>query len=287
MKQNSLLHICVCSKLIWTLDYAFHHSIEQDHENNFWIPFTFFPKSVDPGLDENYRVNTDHFIDDGIMKISDEGKFLFKKSIIQIFIDNNLEELIVSGQTNFNPIHLNDIQPVLFDGPHFKTGDIFLSLKNLSMIILYRPSTNKIIWYKRNPGIHQHDVDILNDNQISVFNNKNYFFSFNKSNKKNNNVLIYDFDQDVIINNYEKLFNKYDVRTPSQGLSEIMEDGSIFIEESDFGRVMEINRKGNLVWEYINRDSNGELYPVLWSRPLKKINNSLSTKLRNNVCDEK
>ena len=168
------------------------------------------------------------------MKISNEGKFLFKKSIIQIFIDNNLEELIVSGQTNFDPIHLNDIQPVLFDGPHFKTGDIFLSLKNLSMIILYRPSTNKIIWYKRNPWIHQHDVDILNDNQISVFNNKNYFFSFNKSNKKNNNVLIYDFDQDVIMNNYEKLFNKYDVRTPSQGLSEIMEDGSIFIEESEF-----------------------------------------------------
>ena len=89
------------------------------------------------------------------------------------------------------------------------------------------------------------------------------------------------------MNNYEKLFNKYDVRTPSQGLSEIMEDGSIFIEESDFGRVMEINRKGNLVWEYINRDSNGELYPVLWSRPLKKINNSFSTNLRNNVCDEK
>ena len=44
-----------------------------------------------------------------------------------------------------DPTHLNDIQPVLKDGPYFKKGDLFLSLKFLSMVILYRPETNKII----------------------------------------------------------------------------------------------------------------------------------------------
>ena len=98
--RTPLTKIDICSRLVWTLDYAFHHSVEKDHENNFWIPFMFVPQSVDPGIDENSSVRTNHFIDDGIMKISGDGKFLFKKSIIQIFMDNNLEKFIVSGEAS-------------------------------------------------------------------------------------------------------------------------------------------------------------------------------------------
>ena len=67
----------------------------------------------------------------------------------KIFIDNGLEYLLFSvGDRYFDkdPIHLNDIQPVDFDGEYWKKGDVFLSLRHQSMVLLYRPSTNKIIW---------------------------------------------------------------------------------------------------------------------------------------------
>ena len=119
------------------------------------------------------------YADDGIVKLSPDGEILFEKSVSQIFIDNGLEYLLFSvGDRNFtlDPIHLNDIQPVNFDSKYWKKGDVFISIRHQSMVFLYRPSTNKIIWKGTGPFFHQHDVDILNDHQISVFNNNSKDF---------------------------------------------------------------------------------------------------------------
>ena len=75
-----------------------------------------------------------------------------------------------------DPIHLNDIQPVNFDGEFWKKGDVFLSLRHQSMVLLYRPSTNEIIWKGTGPFFHQHDVDILDNHRISIFNNNSKDF---------------------------------------------------------------------------------------------------------------
>ena len=48
---------------------------------------------------------------------------------------------------------------------------MFLSIRNRSVIIHFRPSTNKVLRVINGPFISQHDVDILNDSTISVFNN--------------------------------------------------------------------------------------------------------------------
>ena len=37
--------------------------------------------------------------------------------------------------------------------------------------MLYRPSTNKVIWFKQGPWRFQHDVDIINKNTIAIFDN--------------------------------------------------------------------------------------------------------------------
>jgi len=288
-----LSKIDICSNIIWSLDYAFHHSLEKDHENNFWIPFTYMPSSISAGISESNGPIPKRFIDDGIMKVSENGEILFKKSVMQIFIDNNLEKLIFPGEPSHDPIHLNDIQPVLFDGNNFKKGDIFLSLRSISIVALYRPSSNKIIWYKKNPWVNQHDVDVLNNSQISIFNNKSKIMFmkgqniYDESFKKNNNILIYDFDKDIVVNKYESLFEKHDIRTPTQGLNEIMEDGSLFVEESDFGRLLQFDSNGNLVLEYVNRGSDDLLYPLKWFRIIKNIDSSFIKKLNRNICNEK
>ena len=76
-----------------------------------------------------------------------DGEILFDKSISNIFIENGLEYLLfANGKHTWNkdPLHINDIEPVDFDGI-LEKGEFFLSLRNLSMIVLYRPSSNKII----------------------------------------------------------------------------------------------------------------------------------------------
>ena len=99
---------------------------------------TFYPYKVTAGYDESHGVRKHYFEDDGIMKVSDNGKVLFQKSIMQIFIENDLEHLIFPSKVegSFDPIHVNDIQPVMTDGLYYKISisvskDALVMFKNL------------------------------------------------------------------------------------------------------------------------------------------------------------
>ena len=133
------------SRLEWVKsDVAYHHSAEEDSDGNIWICVGYYPYKIDKRYvgDEvgKYR-------DDGIRKISPGGEVLFDKSVSELLIENKMEYLLFGlGGWEKDPIHLNDIEPVNFDSKYWKRGDVFLSLRNQSMIILYRPSTNEIIW---------------------------------------------------------------------------------------------------------------------------------------------
>ena len=61
-----LTKIDLCSKMVWSLDYLTHHSIEKD-QYSYWVPFTFIPATINPGLDEKIGTSVRRFFDDGIM----------------------------------------------------------------------------------------------------------------------------------------------------------------------------------------------------------------------------
>ena len=111
-------------------------------------------------------------------------------------MENNMEYLLfATGDMRFtkNPIHLNDIQPINTDSNFWKKGDIFLSLRHQSMIILYRPATNKILWKSTGHFYHQHDVDVLDANRISIFNNNSKDFINGDVVDGHNEVVIFNF----------------------------------------------------------------------------------------------
>ena len=264
---SPLVKIDYCSDLVWqNQDDKYHHSIEFDAEGNVWVPTHMYPYAIDQ---EFVGSDVDNYYDDAITKVSPAGKVLFQKSLSEILIRNNMKHLLFhSFPFHHDPIHLNDIQPVLKDGAYWKTGDVFLSLRNLSMIILYRPSTDKIIWISQWDTLNQHDVNILNDHQISVFDNKVMGYFNNKAVDGHNEVAVYDFST----NQYTKYLNEslldHDVRTPFEGRSRILANGDLLVEETNFGRTLYFDSNGSLRWEHVNRASNGALYVVVWSRIL-------------------
>ena len=54
---------------------------------------------------------------------------------------------MLTGRGHFNkdPFHLNDIQPALETTENWLQGDLFLSIRDQSMVMHYRPSTNEVI----------------------------------------------------------------------------------------------------------------------------------------------
>ena len=267
-----LRKIDACSNLILQdNNNKFHHSIEADFEGNIWVPSYMYPQSLP--IEKVGRETTDEkgYYDDAIVKLSPDGEILFEKSVSQIFIENGLEYLLFStGDDKFtsDPIHLNDIQPVDFDGEFWKKGDVFLSLRNQSMVLLYRPLTNKIIWKGMGPFFNQHDVDILNDHRISIFNNNAKNFVNGKFVDGYNEVITYDFKLNKYSSYLTDSLRKNDVRTTRAGRSQIMPNGDLFVEETDHGRTLYFNKDGSLRWTHVNRAGNGKNYEVSWSRIL-------------------
>jgi hypothetical protein len=291
--DSPLRKIDVCSNLIFQNTHdRFHHSIETDIDRNIWVPSRLYPQSL-PFERVGRNIREEHgFDDDAVVKLSPDGEILFEKSVSQIFIENGLEYLLFSvGDQYFakDPIHLNDIQPVNFDGEYWKKGDVFLSLRRQSMILLYRPSSNEVIWKGTGSFFHQHDVDILDDHRISIFNNNSKDFVEGDVVDGHNEVIIYDFK----INEYSSYLKdsliENHVRTITEGRSQILLNGNLFIEESNYGRTLYFNADGSLRWSHVNRAENGNVYIVSWSRILytqediQAVNNFLNNE---KTCNE-
>ena len=152
------------------------------------------------------------------------------------------------------------------------------------MVLLYRPSTNKIIWSGTGPFFHQHDVDILNEYEISVFNNNSKDFIDRDIVDGHNEVIIYDFKKNAYSSYLSDSLIKNDVRTPREGRSQILPNGDLFVEESNHGRSLYFNSDGSLRWTHVNRSKNGKVYRVGWSRILY---NEEDVKLANNFLKSK
>jgi hypothetical protein len=279
--SSPLYQIDKCSVLLWkNTDFAYHHSIEVDSHGSFWVPGRNTKPSKIEGFDE-------HFVDDHLVQIDAQGKTLFSKSITEILIENDLiNRMYVYDSYQTDPIHLNDIQPVLFDGPHWEKGDVFLSLGHLNMIMLYRPQTNSLLWWSQEKIMHQHDIDILDNETITVYDNKRTTRASGDMIIGNNQLLYFHFPDQSITSPLEEEFSLHDVRTVNQGLADLGDDGSIFVEETNAGRLLLFTSTGEKAWEYVNKDDDGNTYTLNWCRYIPRhIGDAIVENLQEVDCD--
>lgn len=271
-------------------DDFYHHSQNFDAEGNIWLPSHLYPSTQRSELAGETKKD---FFDDAINQFSPNGELLFQKSVVEIFIENNLiGNIYISGNLEFgnDPIHLNDIEPVLENTNYWNKGDLFLSLRNQSMVVLYRPSTNKILWSSHGHMSGQHDVDIIGDGKISVFNN-NMVRGFEDFLVENmNEIVTYDFATDTYNTYLQDAMIANDVRTISEGLHEILPNGDLFVEETNYGRSLYLNSDGTVQWQHINRADDGYVYRTNWSRifslqaDIERIDTMLATILNMKSC---
>ena len=137
-----------------------HHAFNLDSAGNIWT-CSSNKKYFASGM---YKIGgrSVFYVDDNISKIDiNTGELLFHKSISEILNDNNLSSYLLKSPNITDPIHLNDVQPALHTTKFYKEGDLFLSIKQTSMVLHYRPLTNKIIRIITGPFSAQHDVDFI------------------------------------------------------------------------------------------------------------------------------
>lgn len=245
--KTGLRRIDSTGKILWKQDkFLAHHSLNIDSKGDFWVCSKNPPKRSPWGT---YKINGRrvYYDDDYITKVdAANGEILFHKSVTQILKDNGLEAYLLQATTATDPIHLNDIQPALKTTQFYEEGDVFLSIKQSSILVHYRPSNNKIIEVIEGPFAAQHDIDFYNDSVLTIFNNNSYPQWTTKSKGKPkhkltdagdfySNIAKYDFSSGEVTLIEDSIFRANRIFTSTEGLHEFINDSTYFIEEQNIG----------------------------------------------------
>jgi Arylsulfotransferase (ASST) len=160
----------------WRVRGAFHHSIEPDANGNLWVCGAIQPES-----DLNQNPKTRHsnkvFEDQALVKVSPSGKILQSISVADLILNSGLEYLLYGSSNpnvNFDPIHLNQITPILSDSGVFKKGQILVSLRNLSTILLIDPALESVVWHGSGNWMNQHCAKPVGSSTFSVLDNHSF-----------------------------------------------------------------------------------------------------------------
>jgi hypothetical protein len=264
------------SNIVWhNTEKRFHHSMNVADDGNIWICTTEPRLITIPTQEKPVAYEDDH-----ITKVDVEtGKVVYDKSTSEILIENGYRNFVygfshvIDGAVDDDPLHLNDIEPVLSDGPYWKKGDVFLSFRHRSLVLLYRPATNRIIRMMYGPFLRQHDVDILNDSTISIFNNEGT--NVGKRIKEGHelygqpaadvidysNIVHYHFGDSSFSHHLKHQFDEHHIFTDTQGFHQYLSNGMVYVEQHGRGiqyfmdseRVYYKNQGTNWVRDFVER----------------------------------
>lgn len=266
------------NQVVWHNDqYYFHHAISRSADGNVWTC------TSEPITEYNSKGELFNYDSPFLTKINSEsGEVMYHKAVAKILKENELDYLIhgVSNSVSSlhtDPIHLNDVMPVLKDGPYWNEGDLFISIRNRSMILHYRPSTNDLLNVIRGPFYNQHDVDVYNDSTISFFDNhisglntvsltKEQPIPHSKTTlNEHSRVMLYHLGSNEFEPYENNLFKEHYIYTPTQGLHHFLNNGYLFVESTDQGIIFIVDEKGEAVFKkYLHKPKKGLVEPPHW-----------------------
>ena len=284
-ERSPLFKVNVCSNFEWVVDGVFHHSLQQGPDGSYWVPAYVEPAPGDVA-------KSLQFDDEAIVQVSADGKLLFRKAVSSILVENGYRGLLYGIRLfgprvmDLNAINLNDIQPAHYSTRYWEKGDLLLSIRNLSTVLVYRPSTNKIIWLKTGPWLNQHDPDFVGQSKISVLGN-DMVRKVDDSQillDGQNNIYVFDFAEESIASPYSSVLRELKLRSVVEGQQDILENGDAFVEEYGSGRLLRMSPT-ELVWQFVVKVDERTVGMVSWSRYLtaEQVNNVLP-RLANANC---
>jgi len=264
VKDKRLLRLSWDSQVQWSARGRFHHDIAVDSA------YTIFALTrADRLVFREWRPYI--ILDDRIATLNSDGRVLDKTSLYDILkhrIDPERFEAItewvwsVGGLRTMlatfvsnrfllmngippDLIHTNSLEivPRKVEGVCHK-GDILLSICELNLVVILDRRTKSIVW-EWGPGhlSKQHHPTQLDNGNILIFDNG--------VDRERSRVIEVDPRTNRIIWEYQG-YPPGSFFSISRGAAERLRNGNTLITESDRGRVFEVDREGEIVWEFYN-----------------------------------
>ncbi|MFM1874397.1 MAG: hypothetical protein RL266_134 [Bacteroidota bacterium] len=281
LNGKNLVRVDSASNVVWEQNTIWpHHSKELDSDGNIWL-------STYPAIFQftgEYRVNgrSFYFKDEFLTKVdAATGEILFQKSIADILRENGLSSYLLKSETPDDPIHTNDVEPALKTTEFYQQHDLFISTKQMSAIIHYRPSTNQVVNVIEGPFVGQHDVDFYGDSSLVFFNN-NYHMSASSAEPSiqepskvadagdiYSSIVRYDFATDSCSLLEADVFTQHRIFSRTEGLIDFYEPNTCFLEQQNAG-VLWVIKENEVVYKNVLRSfHDGYHHLPNWTRIVK------------------
>ena len=249
-----------CGQIMWKLPYPTHHSVFLNRSGDVWVS----GHRTHDVTDSITAFLKTPYVDQTLLKVSVDGKILKEVSLLKVFIEAGmLGELFPAGVPKPKKgklvigdlLHLNDIEELSEDlaaqYPTLSAGDLVVSLRNINLIAVLDGKSYKVKWHKTGPWIRQHDPDFIGNGKIAVYDNGDDGTSSGDV-LRGSTIMAVDPATDVVEIVYQgskeaPFYSKY------MGKMQFLRNGNLLVTESVRGRVFELSKENEVVWEYISR----------------------------------
>jgi hypothetical protein len=252
----------------WRVRGAFHHSIEPDANGNIWVCGAVQPESIS-SQNSKIRQSNKIFEDQALVKVSPSGKILQSISVADLILKSGLEYLLYGSSNpdvNFDPIHLNQITPILNDSGVLRKGQIIVSLRNLSTILLIDPILESVVWHGSGKWMNQHCVIPVGRSTFSVLDNHSFASGEYWLNSTwRTRVVTYNIETgneaEVQINDE----SPKDFQIATEGRALLVDSNSWMIEDCLQGTII-IYKNQRIIFKWSNLYPNGNVGVTSWCR---------------------
>jgi hypothetical protein len=249
VEYAGLVRMNACSEVVWTVPYRTHHSVFRDEDGSFWTSGLNWRYTTIEG----YIHPKPEFVDETLLQVSQDGEILREIFVLESIYKSGYGGILADATKKLDVTHLNDVETLSTtmadEFPLFEAGDILVSLRNISTVLVIDGESELIKWRLQYPLVRQHDPDFEPDGRIVIFDNRDdmtqegmrlgptRLLSVDPTNGEQTDAYPLDPDQAFY--------------TQTGGKHQLLDNGNRLITEAHGGRVFEIDPAGEVVWNWI------------------------------------
>lgn len=155
--------------------------------------------------------------------------------------------------THANAIRLvNEEWAQHYEGTGIKVGDVLLSFREPDALVVINVEEERVVWAIRGFWRAQHDPELLPNGNILIFDNEGRRGAEGNSRIVEYNPRTTEFEWSYSGTPDDPFYSFI------QGGQSVLPNGNILISDTMSGRILEVTREGETVWEFINPAQSGD-----------------------------
>jgi hypothetical protein len=238
------------SKVVWRFADHVHHDFDVESDGTIYTLTQRF-RSAKGDLDLRLDNLAELVLDDFIVRLSADGQVLQRISLLEAFANSLARDVLLTIEPwEWDPLHTNSVQVVTpeFAARHefAKPGQVLVSCRAREMLAIVDLKSAQVMWAACGPFRRQHDADMLDNGHIMVFDNLGHAGRGGPSRVLELDPVTQKIEWSYSGDHTQWLYSQ--VRSAQQ----VLPNGNVLINESNGGRLIEVTREGEVVWEFRN-----------------------------------